>query len=419
MFRKTRIKLTVLNSCVFILLIAVLGSVIYLYVRTHMYSEADRSIYSALNRIEKTGVGRDGDIHGDIRLRVLIWSRDNELLTHADNGPDAYIYEDNEEKFAPKHYDIMDTIEVEGHYFRTYTVRGVMQGENVKIQFVEQIDGEVIMLHKLLIITIAGCALASLLAVIAGLILAERALKPIKASWEKQTQFVSDASHEIRTPLAVIQSRVELLLRKPNETVQDILPDISTILKECRRLTKLVSSLLTLARSDSNEIEIEIKDFYLDELMKEIVDHFSELASIQGKEIILKSAPPITFSGDQDRIHQLIVILLDNAMKYTGDDGKIQLACFESKNQVGITVEDNGIGLKEEDREKIFDRFYQVSKSRTKTDSLGLGLSIAKWIVEKHNGKIKVDSKLGEGTKFTITFPKKRRKELQEKKSGK
>ncbi|WP_018662090.1 sensor histidine kinase [Heyndrickxia acidiproducens] len=409
MFKKTRIKLTVLNSCVFILLIAVLGTVIYMYVRIHMYNEVDQNIYKTLERVQKTGIGIGGNMHGgDIRLRVLVWDPNNELKTEVD-GPDAYIYEDNEAEFVPKHFNTMENIKVEDHYFRTFAVKGVMQGENVKIQFIEEIDGEVIMLQKLMIITIAGCALASLLAVIAGFILAERALKPIKASWDKQQQFVSDASHEIRTPLAVIQSRVELLLRKPDKTVQDILPDISTVLKECRRLAKLVSSLLTLARSDSNEIEIEKKDFYLDELLKEVVDHFSEVASMQGKEILLKSAPPITFNGDRDRIHQLIVILLDNALKYTGDDGKIKLSCFEEKNQVGLVVEDNGIGLKEEDRNKIFDRFYQVSKSRTKTESLGLGLSIAKWIVEKHHGKIKVDSKLGEGTTFTILFSKKKR----------
>ncbi|MEC2304065.1 MULTISPECIES: sensor histidine kinase [Heyndrickxia] len=420
MFRKTRIKLTALNACVFILLIAVLGTVIYMYVRTHMYSEADQSIYRALDRIEKKGGSLAGDPHGnDIRLRILIWDKNNNLMSTPSDGPDVYLYEQYAAEFAPAHVHLMETIKVAGHYFRTYTVKGMMQNEDVKIQFLAQIDGEVLMLHKLMIITIAGCALASLLAVIAGLVLAERALKPIKAAWDKQTQFVSDASHEIRTPLAVIQSRVELLLRKPNETVRDVLPDISTVLNECRRLTKLVSNLLTLARSDSDKIEIERKPFYLDELLREIMDHFSELAAIQGKTLILKSAPPVTFSGDRDRIHQLIVILLDNAMKYTGDGGKIELACFESKNHVGISVQDNGIGLKEEDREKIFDRFFQVSKSRTKTESLGLGLSIAKWIVEKHSGKIRVDSKLGEGTTFTITFPKKKRKDAQVKKSGK
>ncbi|KHD84633.1 sensor histidine kinase [Heyndrickxia ginsengihumi] len=403
MFQKTRIKLTVLNSCVFILLISVLGSVIYMYVRNHMFDDVDRNIMDAIHRVEKAGLVQQ--MH-DPRLRLLIWGNDK-IISNID-GPDEYIFEKNASKFMPHQMNEFQDIEVDDSYFRTFSVKAIVQGKTVTLQFVENIDGEMMMLHKLMLITIIGCVLAGIFAVIAGFILAERALKPIKRSWEKQQQFVSDASHELRTPLAVIQSRAELLLQKPAATIQDQISNISVVLKECRRLTKLVANLLTLARSDSNEIEIEKKEFYLDELLKEITEHFSEVASIQGKEIVLKSAPPITFIGDRDRIHQLIVILLDNAMKYTDEHGTIQLSCFEEKNHVGLMVKDNGIGIKEEDQVKIFDRFYQVSKSRTKTDSLGLGLSIAQWIVEKHGGKIKVESKFGEGTTFIITFSKKK-----------
>jgi len=149
MFKKTRIKLTVLNSCVFILLIAVLSTVIYMYVRIHMYNEVDQNIYKTLERVQKTGIGIGGNMHGgDIRLRVLVWDPNNELKTEVD-GPDAYIYEDNEAEFVPKHFNTMENIKVEDHYFRTFAVKGVMQGENVKIQFIEEIDGEVIMLQKL------------------------------------------------------------------------------------------------------------------------------------------------------------------------------------------------------------------------------------------------------------------------------
>jgi signal transduction histidine kinase len=231
---------------------------------------------------------------------------------------------------------------------------------------------------------------------------------------------VSDASHELRTPLSVIQTRAEILIQDPVATIQDKLPDISVVLKECRRLSRLVGNLLTLARSDSNVIEMDKKEFYLDELLDEIAEHFSEVAMFQNKKISVTSAPPITFYGDKDRIHQLLIILLDNAMKYTGENGEIKLSCYQTKHQIGLVVEDNGIGIKEEDIPKIFDRFYQVSKSRTKSDSLGLGLSIAQWIVEKHSGKFKVDSKPGKGTRFEIQFSKRRQGEtaIWNKRSG-
>ena len=124
--------------------------------------------------------------------------------------------------------------------------------------------------------------------------------------------------------------------------------DISTISKECRRLSKLVSNLLLLARSDSNQIEMDKKTFEMDKLLEEIVDPYKEIASYQEKEMILKVEQDISFMGIE-RIHQMMVILLDNAMKYTNEGGHIQIDCTQTSGSIRIQVKDDGIGVKEED----------------------------------------------------------------------
>ena len=166
---------------------------------------------------------------------------------------------------------------------------------------------------------------------------------------------------------------------------------------------------MLLARSDSNQIEMDKKTFEMGKLLEEIVDPYKEIASYQEKAMILKVERDISFIGDRERIHQLMVILLDNAMKYTNEGGHIQINCMQTSSSIRIRVKDNGIGVKEGDIPKLFDRFYQGDKARSLSEGAGLGLSIANWIVEKHYGKISVESKWGEGTCFEVIFPKNQR----------
>ena len=218
------------------------------------------------------------------------------------------------------------------------------------------------MLHTLFLILVIGCSVGSLCAIGIGFFLAGRALVPIQNSWEKQQQFVSDASHELRTPLAVIQSKTDVLFQSPSATIEEKAMDISTISKECRRLSKLVSNLLLLARSDSNQIEMDKKTFELDKLLEEIVAPYKEIASYQEKEMILKVERGVSFMGDRERIHQMMVILLDNAMKYTNEGGHIQIDCTQMNSSIRIRVKDDGIGVKDEDIPKLFNRFIKGIK---------------------------------------------------------
>lgn len=410
MFQKTRIRLTIINSLVFIILIGVLGSIIYSYTYKRIYNEVDQSIKMIAQYRGKLDVKvpprkRMENIQiGDPRVTEITWKGETVEIV-GDNRKFRAIFEENLERFSPKKLETLQDIEVQGRYFRTFS----LQKNGEIVQIVRDITAEEGMLNTLFLILVIGCSIGSVCAIGIGFFLAGRALVPIQNSWEKQQQFVSDASHELRTPLAVIQSKTDVLFQSPSATIEEKAMDISTISKECRRLSKLVSNLLLLARSDSNQIEMDKKTFELDKLLEEIVAPYKEIASYQEKEMILKVERGVSFMGDRERIHQMMVILLDNAMKYTNEGGQIQINCTQTSSSIRIQVKDDGIGVKEEDIPKLFDRFYQGDKARSTSEGAGLGLSIANWIVEKHYGKISVESQLGEGTCFEVILPKNQR----------
>ena len=149
-----------------------------------------------------------------------------------------------------------------------------------------------------------------------------------------------------------------------------------------RRLNKLVNSLLTLTRSDSNQVEVKKVNFFFNKLVTEIMEQYEDIAAFQEKSMASYAPEQVSCLGDQEQIHQMLVILIDNALKFTDVGGEIRLSCVKAATSIVLAVEDNGVGIPKEDIPKIFDRFYQVEKSRTANEGSGLGLSIAKWIVE-------------------------------------
>jgi two-component system, OmpR family, sensor histidine kinase CiaH len=412
MFRQTHIRLTLLNSLVFIVLISILGSIIYVYTDHRLYEDVNRSLLESVDRSEQQlpGLGDNRNLQvgpkflkRDPRIMTLFW-HNGEIL--AEQGREFELFHDQLEKIKPKKLNSLQDVEVAGFSYRYISYEVDTSAGKVSVQFIRNVNSEKELLDRLLLIMLIGCGIGIICAVASGYFLAGRSLVPIKNAWDKQQEFVSDASHELRTPLAVIQAKTDLLFRNPNATIQDRIHDVSTISKESRRLSKLVTNLLTLARSDSNQLEMKKQEFQLEELLKEIMLQFEDIALYQEKELGLDAPEAIKFCGDKERIHQLIVILLDNALKYTNKGGEIQLSCRQSHSSVSLMVKDNGIGIPEQDIPRIFDRFFQSDKARTAADGTGLGLSIAKWIIDKHHGKIKVNSGFGKGTTIEITFPK-------------
>lgn len=245
-----------------------------------------------------------------------------------------------------------------------------------------------------------------IIAIFASYFLSGKAIKSIKESLDKQLAFVSDASHELRTPLAIVQSKLENILTKSESTVYDVSDDIADSLKEISRLNKLSNELLMLARDDTDRLALEKEDVRLDKLLNDVCEPFVEIFSIHEKTMTLL-LDEVTYSCDSNLIKQLMIILLDNANRYTNTSDQAIVKLYETKNDVIIEVKDTGIGIGEEAIEHIFERFYREDKARSReTGGNGLGLSIAKSIVTKHKGIIEAIHNHPKGVVFKINLPK-------------
>lgn len=271
------------------------------------------------------------------------------------------------------------------------------------------ISSEVKMIGKLLLVLlilgIGGLVLVSF----GSLFMANRSLIPIKESWKRQRDFVADASHELRTPLSVIETTLDLVISRKDKTIESQIKWLENIHTENQRMTKLVNDLLLLARTDSGQVTLEKRDFPLHSALLEVYISIETLAMQRGICLEPFQGPEINFFGDEGRIKQLAVIMIDNAIKHTPAGGHVGMKVRDEEGSITIEVSDTGEGIDKEDINKIFERFYRVDKSRSRADgSTGLGLSIAEWIVKEHQGTIKVESAKGIGTTFFVTLPKSR-----------
>lgn len=259
---------------------------------------------------------------------------------------------------------------------------------------------------KIILIVINGAIL--IISGGTGYFLAGRTLKPIKDMVDEQNRFIADASHEFRTPLTALKTNVEVTLRDKKFNVQEAKRVLEESLGDINQLQSLSDALLRLAQYQSPNGNQQFKKLSLTELLDESIKKVSQFA--KQKNITLDIAVDEKhIEGDDRSLSEMLVIILDNAIKYSPHDSIVTISTKKTDSQVILQINDQGIGIEEKDIPHIFDRFYRADKSRTKSDmpGYGLGLSIAKQIVESHHGSIEVKSKLKKGTTFIIMLPKK------------
>ncbi len=230
----------------------------------------------------------------------------------------------------------------------------------------------------------------------------------LQAAFERQKQFTSDASHELRTPLAVMRGDIEITMRRERSN-EEYKRALTSNLEEIMRLSRLVEDLLTLARGDSGQIELRCEPVDLNDLARRMIEYISPLADQRRQTLIYEPPPragnaPVMVNADVLRIKQLLLNLLDNAIKYTEPGGKITLGLKTEENVAIITITDTGRGIPEEDLPYIFERFFRRSAKTADRSAagFGLGLSIVKWIVDSHGGRIEAKSEMGKGTQFIV-----------------
>lgn len=222
----------------------------------------------------------------------------------------------------------------------------------------------------------------------------------LEKTFEQEKQFTSDVSHELRTPLAVIISQSDYAM-EDEEYREKALGKIN---KEARRMSTLVNRLLTLSRSDSGRLVLEKDQVDLSEVCEMVAEQQAIVAEDKNISIETDIAEDITITGDEAMIMRILLNLMDNAVKYGREDGKVTLTLTEENGYAVCSVEDDGIGISEEDLEKIWERFYRVEASRSE-EGAGLGLAMVAALTKAHGGSVDVTSKPGEGSRFIVKFP--------------
>lgn len=228
-------------------------------------------------------------------------------------------------------------------------------------------------------------------------------LASLETAYAAQHRFVADASHELRAPLAVVKANLEILSRHTGLAADERERALWEASAEAERLTRLVTDLLALARADAGQ-QIRRAPVELDRLLMNVLGEARHLA--QGQRLSVGALEPVMLEGDADHLKQLLLILLDNAIKFTGRSGRIVVGLVRAGADARLTVRDTGAGIPPDSLPHVFERFYRASLARSNDPGgTGLGLPIARWIVEQHGGSITIESKLGHGTTVVVTLP--------------
>lgn len=229
-------------------------------------------------------------------------------------------------------------------------------------------------------------------------------LDRIESAFQRQRQFTADAAHELRTPLALMQSQIELALRKPRDPEADQAV-LTALTGDVERLTRLAGTLLLLARGDAQRLELEREQVDLAALIDLVAAHYRSRADEAGVTLILETEP-VTLWADEDRLIQVLVNLVENALRYTPANRRITLGCRAEDGVAHLWVRDEGIGIAPEHLPHLFERFYRVEPGRERGQrGVGLGLSIVQAIVEHHGGTVTIASQPDEGATVSICLP--------------
>lgn len=408
MFDAARLRLTLWFGGVFLVILVVIGAAVMFAARTALYDQVDDQLRTRSGALVRS-VGGPFDPGGREVLRFASAGG----YFFAVTGPEGNVLQGSagtEEINFPTREELeaatadgpafVEATTADGDDLRIHVepVRGV-GGNTYYFQVGRSIEPEQAALQRLLFIMAAGGLAGLLLAGVCGYWLAGRALRPIRQAVDAQRTFVADASHELRTPLTLIRANAEVMKLDGPESS---LGSLDEIIKETDRLSYLVGQMLTLARVDSAGVEMKQERVDLGAVIGDIGRQMRLLGNEKGVEVSV-SAAPAEVVGDEQRLGELAIILLDNAIKYTDSGGRVSAEVVRGRGKVRFTTTDTGRGIPPEALEHVFDRFYRVDKGRSReAGGTGLGLAIAKWIVDGHHGDITIASEVGRGTTVTV-----------------
>ena len=423
MFSAARWRLTLWITIAIGLILLVIGGAVYLTARTVLFDQVNSDLESRAGReqalLAARLLGRRAeDPLADIVIGpaftsggyfyALVGPNGDLLAATANVDPAGLAGAEAIQSALADGNALTNTESSEGDSLRVYVVqlRGP-HGSRLLMEVGRSTEPERQALRRLLLVLGGGVAGGLALALAGGYFLAGLALRPIRAAVDSQRAFIADASHELRTPLSVMRANGELLKRHLSEPVSANREAVDDIITESDRLGRLVGQMLTLARVDSGQAALTMSEVALDEIADDVSRGMRLLAQERGVSLDTDIERPLRLRGDADRLRELMVVLIDNAVKYTDADGRVRLELKRaSGGRITIRVSDTGHGIAPEALPHIFDRFYRVDKARSReSGGTGLGLSIARWIAEVHGGSIHAESAIGVGTTVTVELP--------------
>lgn len=290
------------------------------------------------------------------------------------------------------------------HALRLYAERFRLENGQLMVAVALADDVELEDRFAALIAAFGAAALAAVLLVaLGGSFLVRQATRPIEHSVARMRRFMADAAHELRTPLTVVRSRAEVALQQ-SRPAQEYAAALASIEREAGRMSGIVDSLLVLARADSGELPLRRERLFLDDVALDAASAAHTLAQRKGVKLSLAEFVEAPIVGDATLVRQLVMILLDNAVKFTPEGGRVTVRVARAAGQAWIEVDDTGAGIPAEQLPHVFDRFFRGDPARGRADGAGLGLSIGRWIADEHGAHIAFVSQPGTGTKVTVRF---------------
>lgn len=450
-----RVRLTLWYTAILGGMLLAFGAFLYFSFSANLHAELDRTLLAEAHAAAATLDIEDGQPELDSGLGSVLPG--TVVALYDQNG--ARLVADGTREPPPLPADALaqatrgqQTIQTvrlsDGAEWRTVTLPLSESGGAVEVLQVSRSERDIeVALDQLVRLLMMAIPLTLLLAVAGGLTLAQRALAPIdriartadeieaedlsrrldgaasrdelgrlaatfngmldrlERAFQRERQFVADASHELRTPVAMLSSQVDIALAR-KRTVAEYRRALTELQQDIARIGQLLSELLSLSRADAGQEDLIPERLALAELVDDVVATMEPLAEQRGVKLSARVQTPVTIEGDQARLTQLLVNLVDNGLKYTPGGGTVTVAVGQDAGRAVLRVADTGVGIAAEHLPNVFERFYRVDKARARADGgVGLGLAISRSIVRAHGGEIAVESRPGQGTTFTVYLP--------------
>jgi len=414
--RTARRQLTRWYLLTMALLLGLLGAGLYLTVRHQFRGELDASLARATREVIRASQIRDleagatgtvVDALDELRIpdrSLYLMDSDGAPIKPAQAEP--WVVEAARATPEGETHDV--TTEIAGdRTLRIHSESFAVSGELHRIAVVVADEIELEEQYASLITAFGAAALVALLLVaLAGRLLVDRSMLPVERGITRMHQFMADAAHELRTPVAVLRTRAEVALLQPRdaEAYREALEGIAA---EAARLSGLVADLLLLAHADAGERPIEPVSCHLDDIVLDACDAARSLATVAGVTIAIDTFEQADVHADPALIRQAVMILLDNAIKFTPPHGSIAVAVGVKRDEAFLAITDTGPGILPRDRERVFDRFVRgdAPPDRSRQPGAGLGLSIAQWIATAHQGRIELHAAVPTGTTAMLILP--------------